>query len=223
MDGQSALFKTTDAPLLVRVVLQAREVGDEFTLRRDEVHDIKRLSDFDLEGVPGVERLERRDRKIALDIAHLLVTPNLVYNRQETLTRRQKAKDAVLPVQITIQKNQTIVAAGTVIQPMQMALVNELNTLRSSKRTDFVSVVVAFLFMILIDHLLLVPAPYRQLPFECDAQGHLRDGFGGVAGGVDDQGVHVYHRRRLRPSAGDSRQLSACTPRRLRLARCWWA
>src|SRR5262249_28262187 len=94
--------------------------------------------------------LDRRDRKVALEIAHVLLTPNLVYNRQETLNRRQKAKDAVLPVQISIQKNQTIVAAGSVVQPLQMALVNQLNSLRSSKRADFVSVIVAFLFMILL-------------------------------------------------------------------------
>ena len=149
IDGQSALFKGGDSPLVVKGLPQTA-TGAEETFRRDRVYDIKRLSDFDLDGVLGVERMDKRDRKSALEIAHLLMLPNLIYNRQETLARRQKAKDAVLPVQISIQKNQTIVSAGSVIQPLQMSLVRELNALRSSKRTDFISLVVAFLFMILV-------------------------------------------------------------------------
>ena len=36
------------------------------------------------------------------------------------------------------------------VQPIEVSLINELNALKSSRRTDFVSVVVAFLFMILV-------------------------------------------------------------------------
>lgn len=150
MDGQATMFKTAESPLVVRVVSQGRSGGEEFTLRRDEVRDVKKLSDFDLEGVPGLERFHVRDKKTALEVARLLIVPDLTFNKQETLNRRQKARDAVLPVQISISKNQVIVSAGSVIQPLQMALVNELNNLRSSKRTDFISLVVAFLFMILV-------------------------------------------------------------------------
>lgn len=151
MDGQATLFPTADSPLLVRVVGTSRtNGGEEFTLHRDEVHDIKKLSDFDLEDVVGVERMTARDRKNSLDLAHLLVVPNLTFNRQETLDRRQKLRDSVLPVQISIKKGQTIVKAGSVIQPLQVSLINELNTLKSSRRTDFVSLVVAALFMILV-------------------------------------------------------------------------
>ncbi|HMN67884.1 MAG TPA: HDIG domain-containing protein, partial [Bdellovibrionales bacterium] len=151
MDGQATLFRGPDSPLLVRVVGGERgSVNEEFTLRRDEVHDIKKLSEFDLAGVMGAERLDARDRRAALDLSHLLIVPNLTFNRQETLDRRQKARDAVLPVQVSIRKAQTIVSAGSVIQPLQVSLISELNKLRSSKHTDFVSVVVAFLFVILV-------------------------------------------------------------------------
>jgi cyclic-di-AMP phosphodiesterase PgpH len=150
MDGQTTLFRSPDAPLLVRVVGTARGGGEEFTLRRDEVHDIKKISEFDLDGVIGVDRLPVRERKAALDVAHLLLVPNLTFNRQETLERRQRARDGILPVQISIRKGQKIVTPGAVIQPLQVALVNDLNKLRSANHTDFVSVVVAFLFMILL-------------------------------------------------------------------------
>lgn len=150
MDGQSAQFANNDAPLLVRVVGSGRDGGEEFTLRREEVHDVKKLSDFDLDGILGVERLSPRDKRAALDLAHLLIVPNLTFNRQETLERRGRASESVLPVQVAIKKGQTIVSAGSVIQPLQVGLISELNSLRSSKHTDFVSIVVAFLFMILV-------------------------------------------------------------------------
>ena len=58
MDGQATLFKGPDSPLLVRSVVSARAGGgDEFTLHRDEVHDIKKLSDFDFDDVAGIERM----------------------------------------------------------------------------------------------------------------------------------------------------------------------
>lgn len=150
MDGQATLFRGADSPLLVRVVGTARGGGEEFTLRRDEVNDIRKLSDFTFDGVIGLDRLSPRDRAAALSVAHLLVVPNLSFNRPETLARRQKQRDAVLPVQISIKKGQLIVTAGSVVQPLQVALIGELNRLRSAGRTDFVSLVVAFLFMILV-------------------------------------------------------------------------
>jgi putative nucleotidyltransferase with HDIG domain len=151
MDGQGAMFKGPDSPLLVRVVGDGRGLngGDEFTLRRDEVHDLKRISDFDLEGILGTDHLSARERGMALNIARILVVPNLIYNRQETVERRKKARDAVLPVQVSIKKGQVIVGVGSVVQAQQVALIRELNSLRSSRHADFVSVVVAFLFMIL--------------------------------------------------------------------------
>jgi cyclic-di-AMP phosphodiesterase PgpH len=164
MDGQAPLFKAADSPLLVRVVSTKAGGGDEFSLHRDEVYDMKRLSDFDLEDVAGIERMTGRDRKNSLDFARLLLAPNLTFNRQETVDRRQKTREAVLPVQISIKKGQTIVKAGTVVQPLEVSLINELNALKSSRRTDFVSFVVAFLFMILItvffSYLRRVSQPY---------------------------------------------------------------
>lgn len=153
MDGQVTLFQGPDAPLIARVVssnTRALPDQEEFTLRRDDVYDIKKLSEFDLKGILGFDRLPSRDRRTAHDLAQLLVVPNLSFNRQVTLERRQKARDAVLPVQVSIRKGQTIVAAGSVVQPLQVELVNELNSLRSAKRSDFIAVVVAFLFLVLV-------------------------------------------------------------------------
>ena len=115
--------------------------GEEFTLHRDEVHDTKRLSEFDFEDVVGVERITGRDRKNSLDLAHLLIVPNLTFNRQETLG--SSAKGRVIRscrFRFRLKKGRPSCNAGSVIQPLQVSLINELNTLKSSRRTDFVSV-----------------------------------------------------------------------------------
>lgn len=150
MDGQTTLFKGPGAPLLVRGSGTNDGDGQEYTLRRDEVHDVKKLSEFSLDGVEGADRLNPRDKRTTLEIAHLLLVPNLSFNRTETLQRRARVSESILPVQVSIKKGQTIVSAGSVIQPLQVGIINELNKLRSSRHTDFVSLVVAFLFLILV-------------------------------------------------------------------------
>ncbi len=150
MDGQGTDFDRPESQLMVRVLSPGQKLGEEFTVRRSDVFDIRKRSEFSFDGVLGVERLSPRDKRAAMDMAHLLLVPNLNFNRQESLDRKRKATDAVLPVQVSIKKGQTLVAAGSVIQPLQMALIDELNRLRSAKRTDFVSVVVAFLLMVLV-------------------------------------------------------------------------
>lgn len=149
MDGQSNLFKTADAPLIMRQT-NSNGANVETTLKRDDVYDAKRLSDFELDGVLGTEALSPRDAKAALEVAQLLVAPNLIYNRAETTERKKHASESVLPVQVSMRKGQTIVNAGAVVQPLQADLIHELNHLRSAKRTDFISVVVAILFLILV-------------------------------------------------------------------------
>ena len=144
-----ANFKADDAPLVMRKPGSAGG-SEEITLKRGEVFDVRRVNDFDLSGVLGVDRLKPRDAKSALEVAQLMIVPNLIYSRQETLDRRQRAAEGVLPVQVSIRKGQAIVNAGAVVQPLQASLIRELNILRSSKRTDFVSVVVAILFLILV-------------------------------------------------------------------------
>lgn len=150
MDGQGMSFDKPEAILMVRVVAPGQKSGEEFTVRRSDVFDIRKRSEFSFEGVLGVDRLSARDKRAAMDLAHLLLVPNLNYNRQETIDRRRKAAEAVLPVQVSVKKGQTLVAAGSVIQPLQLALIHELNSLRSAKRAEFVSVVVAFLLMVLV-------------------------------------------------------------------------
>jgi putative nucleotidyltransferase with HDIG domain len=54
-----------------------------------------------------------------------------------------------LPVQISIKKNQTIVAAGNTIQPLHLTILNEIRNIHSGQRTDFLALYSALLFVVL--------------------------------------------------------------------------
>ncbi len=149
MDGQSGLFSGPDSPLLLRV-LDGAEHREEFIVPRHSVRDLRKSSEFDLEGVRGIETLSKRDLTNVHELAMSLLTPNLIYNRQETSERRQKARDSVLPVQVSVKKNQTIVSAGNVVQPNQKALLDEISGIQNDRQTDLVALFCAILFMILI-------------------------------------------------------------------------
>ena len=147
-DGQGTIVMRTEDKLLARPV--GPERGEEFTTSRDDVFDLKKVMSFDFEEVDGAAKLDAKDAKNILDLARTLLVANLTYNRQETQTRRQKARESVPPVVISVKKNQIIVDKGAVIQPAHVMLVNEVNSLKNPRRTDFVTVVVAVLFFILI-------------------------------------------------------------------------
>lgn len=150
IDGQGIPADDSNTPMMVRVAGLKQMSNEEFSVFKSEVRDIRRSSSFSLDGVLGGDSLQARDRRNALDLAQLFVIPNTTFNRQETIERRKKARDAVLPVQISIHRNQVIVSEGQVVQPIHLTLLSEINQMKSSHRTDFISLIVAFLFLILV-------------------------------------------------------------------------
>jgi len=148
IESPSSLIPEPSSKLLVRVV-DKNSSGDEFTL---QVKDVKFLKDRDtlsLAGVRGSETLPVKDQQNAVAFAQSLVVPNLTFNKQETTSRRQKVREAVLPIQISVKKNQIVVSAGSVIQPLHVNILNEIRNLKSDRRTDFIALISAALFLIL--------------------------------------------------------------------------
>lgn len=150
VDGQGMPNEDANHQVSVRTVGHAQAIGDEFTIEKTDMRDLRKTSEFTLDGVAGVDSLVARDKKNCLDLAQLFVVPNMTFNKQETIDRRKKARDAVLPVQISVKRNQVIVSAGQVVQPVHLTLLNEINQLKSSRRTDFVSLATAFLFLLVV-------------------------------------------------------------------------
>lgn len=122
----------------------------EFMVSREEVRDIKQEELFSIESTDVDLSVAGRDASNLELLARSLLSPNLTFNKNETSSRRDKSRSAVLPVQISIKKNQTIVSAGSMTLPIHATLVREINNLRSDRRTDFIALVSAILFTVLV-------------------------------------------------------------------------
>lgn len=136
-----------------RVVIRLLDQGvrsEEFLINRGELRSLGRRSDFDAEAITHLRDLERPSQKNMVRLANLLLVPNVVFNQSETSARQARAREAVAPVLISVKKNQVLVQAGTVIQPSQIAVLREMERLRSSRHQDFISLMAALLLTSLI-------------------------------------------------------------------------
>ena len=77
-------------------------------------------------------------------------SPNMIFNREETASRKTKARQSVLPVQISVQKNQLIARAGSVVQPIHVSIIDEIKKRESGQRTWWFSLSASLLFVVLI-------------------------------------------------------------------------
>src|SRR6185312_12673545 len=83
-------------------------------------------------------------------LAHSLLIPNLTMNKQDYAQRQKNARDSVLPVQISIKKNQTIIQKGATIQPVHLLILNEIRSVKTARRKDFLALFSAVLFVLLV-------------------------------------------------------------------------
>lgn len=135
--------------VVIRTVSQNAR-GKEQEIQRDRIRLIDDLDQFELVDERGLARENEKETANILALAHLLLSPNVTVNVQEYATRRQQARDSILPVTISVKKNQTIIQEGAVVQPGMMALVKEIRSLKSSRRHDVMTMATGFLFFILI-------------------------------------------------------------------------
>ena len=136
--------------LVLAKTLSKSNTGREFTLKRHELHDSADTESFTLTEMKGLEKASEDEVEKIQAIARLLVYPNLTLNKQEIATRKQEARETVLPITVSIKKNQPIVTEGTVIQPFHMAILKEIQTLRSNRRHDVMAVTMALIFLSMI-------------------------------------------------------------------------
>lgn len=148
-EGASKHVLGPNTDVIVRALKAGRE-GEERAISSKDLKEINSAQMFDLRGVRGSELLSGKEQKNVIALGRLLLMPNLTFNLKETDERRRAARNAVLPVQLKVAKNQVIVAEGQVITPTHMAVINEITELNSSRRKDFVSFVAASLFLTLI-------------------------------------------------------------------------
>ncbi|MGE0763495.1 MAG: HD family phosphohydrolase [Bdellovibrionales bacterium] len=142
-------LREANQEVIVREVKGGGGTSEEFTLRREDLQEMSAIRNFDLNEVRGADSLQQKDQRNTLILAQLLLKPNLTFNLKETDERRRKARDGVLPVQRRIQKSQIIVSEGQIIQPIHMAIINEIEDLNSARSSGLVAFAAALLFLTL--------------------------------------------------------------------------
>ncbi len=143
-------FVNANQTTVVARVVHKNNLGKEFTLARTDLVDLQAPENFELDDKKDLDRYTESDRANILYFSRSLLVPNLTLNKQETATRRQAARDAVIPVAITIKKNQTIIAQGSVVQPFQMAVIRQIENIREDKRKDVMALAMAVMLAIAI-------------------------------------------------------------------------
>lgn len=148
-DGADKLLADGRRDLVMRELTRGAR-GREMPISQKDILDPQRLEDFPVVH-PGLTRTyTSTDQRLFDEFAHGLITPNLTLNRQETETRRQKARDEVLPVVVAIKKNQVIVSQGSVVKPLQASILSEIENQRSGRNRNFVVLVASVLFVVMM-------------------------------------------------------------------------
>lgn len=136
--------------LVLARTINKNNKGREFNVRRADILDAANTEAFSLRNRKGMEKLSDRDVEYLREFSRRLIYPNLTLNKQEVASRRQAARNSVLPITITVKKNQVLLPEGTVIQPFHMAMLKEIQTLGSDRRHDILAISIAFIFLAFI-------------------------------------------------------------------------
>lgn len=148
-EAPDRFIPTSQTSVLARVV-HRNNLGKEFPILRDEIEDMQVPENFEFTDKKDLNRFSESDQANLLYFARSLLVPNLTLNKQETALRRQAAREAVIPVTITIKKNQNIISQGSVIQPFQMAVIREIENIRTDKRKDLMALSMALMLSVAI-------------------------------------------------------------------------
>lgn len=146
VEGIDKNIPTKNTVVLARVI-QKNSRGREFFIRKSDLIDSSQDDFFQLHQAAG---LTNGEQQVLLQIAREVMQPNLTLNRQEMESRRAAARDAVLPITISVKKNMVLVREGTIIQPYHVAQLKQIDTLRSSSRREVQVLAIAILFIAVI-------------------------------------------------------------------------
>lgn len=119
--------------ILARTISR-RGVGKEFLFNRSEMVDLQDplvFSDVDKKSQTSLSEAEKLQ---VLRLSRSLLQPNLTLNKQATTEKKREAREAILPVTISIKKNQVIGLRGQAIQVSQRAIFQQIEERQSDRR-----------------------------------------------------------------------------------------
>ena len=124
--------------------------GKEFYIAKNDILDLQNPEPFILNDRKSLEHFSESDKVNLLYFARSLLIPNLTLNKQETASRKQAARDAILPVNISIKRNQSILNKGAAVQPFHMAVLKQIEDLQSDRKKDLMALAMALLLFLSI-------------------------------------------------------------------------
>ncbi|RLB05457.1 MAG: phosphohydrolase, partial [Deltaproteobacteria bacterium] len=98
------------------IVVRNIKTGQE-VIRRDlhtflDYHEAKEIINKAINKGPQAKDVPAELRGVILKVAHNLIFPNLTFNRQETSSRRQQARNRVKPVLFQVKKGEILLKKG---------------------------------------------------------------------------------------------------------------
>lgn len=136
-----AQFNIKDREKILVSILERGGKGEEFLIDSSSLVDVaevrKRIASLGT------------NQQVS-EIIKALIVPNLTLNKQETELRKQKSRDSVSPIVVNVKKGQIIVREGATLQKIQVEMLDELKKLRTTRHQDFVALITAVFFMVLL-------------------------------------------------------------------------
>jgi len=149
-EGVDKLSAGGQKEIVARELMRGGGRGREISVQINDLRDIGRLEDLPVTRMPLSKNFTSTDQRLFEEFVRSLISPNMTLNKQETELRRQKARDEVLPHEISVEKNQVIVPEGAVIQPIHLTLLNEIENQRSSRNRNFIALVSSVMFVVML-------------------------------------------------------------------------
>lgn len=149
IDGRDKTLQASVKEILVREV-SAGGGGREVIVPVHELRDLADGEDIPVSKFNQAKSASSTDQRLFEDFMRSLLAANVTLNRQETEVRKRKAREQVLPVVISIKKNQVIVPEGSLLQPIHVTLLNEIEQQRSGRNRNLIALVASLMFVVML-------------------------------------------------------------------------
>ncbi|RYZ68773.1 MAG: HD family phosphohydrolase, partial [Proteobacteria bacterium] len=148
-EGVDKLIAEGKREVVIREVTRAGR-GREAVIPARDLLDRQRMEDFPVIRTPISKGHTSTDQRLFEEFAHGLISPNVTLNKQESETRKGKAREEVLPVIISLKKNQVIIPNGSVVKPIHVSILNEIENQRSGRNRNLVVLVASVMFVVML-------------------------------------------------------------------------
>ncbi len=148
IDASESSLPGSTTQILLRNQIATEEYSTGVSTLKSAFVNIRDPESLALTDIRGLSRFKESAKKNLKKIAKKIISPNVMFNLEETKSRKKLAKESVLPVKVSIKRNQVIVAEGQKVQEGQLKIINEINNRRENQQIG-ISIILATLLIFL--------------------------------------------------------------------------